>query len=144
MIRTRIYIKRYDWLVTCYIAVTHYATEDILEDLRSIGCRGKNYQDAEAKLRKGEVNAGMTYTSYRNMESVMVTSIADSAAEQMNTITHEIAHVCAHIAYAMDIDMASEEYAYMVGDVSMAIFPKVNHLLCERCRKNNHNCGDSK
>ena len=138
MIRTTIFIEKYDWVVQCFISVTHYAADDIVDTIEGIGCTGKTLRDAERKLRAGEINAGLTYTSYRDRHSVMVTSLADSAAEQFNTTTHEIAHVCAHIANVVGIDPASEEFAYLVGDLSMAIFPKIRKLLCDCCRKKRH------
>lgn len=135
MIKAKIYVERYDWVVECYISVTHYACAEILASMKAIGCNGKTLQQAGRKLSSGEVNGGLTYTSNRARRSVMVTSLADSAAQQFNTITHEIAHVCAHIASREGIDPASEEFAYLVGDFSMEIFPKVKGLLCECCRK---------
>ena len=135
MIRTNIYLERYDWMVRCYIAVTHYACDDILATIRRMGCRGKIYDDAKNNLCNGAINSGLTYTSFRKRESVMVTAIADSAKEQYNTLSHEIAHVCAHIAEGVGIDPSSEEYAYLVGDFSMALFPKVKRLLCDCCRQ---------
>jgi hypothetical protein len=134
MIRANIYIKKYDWVVHCFISVTHYANDEILANLMRIGCRGGVYADAKEKLNRGEINGGLTYTSYRTKQSVMVTSLAESAEEQFNTITHEVAHVCAHIAQECDIPFESEEFAYLVGDFSMALFPKVKDLLCECCR----------
>ncbi len=135
MIRAKIYVERYDWVVDVYVSVTHYATEEILANLRLIGCRGVTYGKARRKLMSGELNGGLTYTNHRARRSVMVTSLAESAAEQFNTITHEIAHVCAHIASSEAINPASEDFAYLVGDFSMEIFPKVKGLLCECCRK---------
>lgn len=134
MIRAKIYIEEYDWEVFCYISVTHYATSEILANLRRIGCRGDTYLSAKEKLNRGEINGGLTYSSYRTKQTVMVTSIADSAAEQLNTITHEIAHVCAHISQWCGIDFEGEEFAYLVGDFSMCLFPKVKHLLCDCCK----------
>lgn len=135
MIKVNLYIDRYDWVVNCYISVTHYACEEILANLRRIECRGNVYLDAKEKLYSGELNGGLTYSSYRTRQSVMVTSIAESAKEQFNTITHEIAHVCAHIAEEIGISLASEEFAYLVGDLSMMLFPKIKGLLCDCCRK---------
>lgn len=135
MIRAKIYVERYEWVVDCYISVTHYACAEILESMRDIGCDGSTLRRAGRKLSSGEINGGLTYTNHRARRSVMVTSLADSAKQQFNTITHEIAHVCAHIASSEGIDMASEEFAYLVGDFSMMLFPKVKGLLCECCRK---------
>ena len=135
MIRATIYIEQCDWVVDCYISVTHYACKEILANLRRIGCRGRVYINAKQKLNRGALNGGLTYTSYKDRHSVMVTSLAKSVKEQFNTITHEIAHVCAHIAEGVGINPASEEFAYLVGDFSMMLFPKIKGLLCECCRK---------
>ena len=134
MIKKRIYIQKYDWLVSCYIAVSHYDTDDILLDLWRIGCDEGNMYRAEEKLRENALNSGLTYTSNRNRESVMVTALSSDASEQFNTLTHEVCHVCAHIAREEDIDVHSEEFAYLVGDFSMALFPFVKSLLCDCCR----------
>lgn len=139
MIRAKIYVERYDWVVDVYVSVTHYACAEILANMRAIGCDGATLRRAGRKLSSGEINGGLTYTNHRARRSVMVTSLAESAAQQFNTITHEIAHVCAHIASAEGIDMASEKFAYLVGDFSMMLFPKVKRLLCECCKKKNFN-----
>ena len=135
MIRAKIYVERYEWVVECFISVTHYACAEILASMRAIGCDGATLSRAGRKLSSGEINGGLTYTNHRARRSVMVTSLADSAKQQFNTITHEIAHVCAHIASSEGINPASEEFAYLVGDFSMELFPKVKGLLCECCRK---------
>lgn len=134
MIKTKLYIEKYDWVVTAYVAVTHYETDQILFDLRRIGCSGDTYDKAEGKLRENEINSGLTYSSKTDRESVMVTALSSSTKQQFNTICHEICHVCAHIASVENIDTTSEEFAYLVGDLSMDIFPDIKHLLCNGCR----------
>lgn len=135
MKRAKIYIDKYDWLVTAYIAITHYEADQILCDLRSIGCYGDTFLVADKKLNENELDSGLTYSSYKDRESVMVTALASSTKQQFNTITHEICHVCAHIAKEVGIDVYSEEFAYLVGDFSMELFPYIKNLLCNCCRK---------
>lgn len=134
MIKTRIYIDKYDWWVNCYIAVTHYDIEDIIRLLWHLGCDGATFNKAKRNLRENNINTGLTYSSFKDRESVMVTSLCNDAKEQFNTICHEIVHVCVHISNASYVDKNSEEFAYMVGDLSMVLYPKIKNLLCECCR----------
>lgn len=134
MIKCSAYIEKYDWWVYCFIAVSHYDVDEILACLSAIGCDGYTMLDAEMKLRENELNSGLTYSSRVNRASVMVTAIADSAEQQFNTFIHEICHVGCHIANASYIDKNTEEFAYLLGDFSMSLFPKVKGLLCDCCR----------
>lgn len=134
MIKCSVYIDKYDWWVYCFIAVSHYDVNEILACLTACGCDSYTLFDADEKLRENALNSGLTYSSYSNRASVLVTAIADSAEEQFNTFTHEICHVCCHIANASYINKNDEEFAYLTGDLSMALFPKVKHLLCDCCR----------
>lgn len=134
MIKLRVHIKKYDWTVNCYIAVTHYNSDEIVLQLWNLGCDGETLLKAEHSLRENKLNTGLTYSSTVYRESIMVTSIAKDSAEQFNTLTHEIAHVCVHIANASYINKNSENFAYLIGDLSMALFPRIKHLLCDCCR----------
>jgi len=136
MVKVHIILDNYDWDVYCYFAVTHYDVDDIMEHLWDIGCDGKFAYRAYKNLSENKLNSGLTYSSPVKRTSVIVTAITDSADEFFNSLTHEVSHCACHIANTMYINKDAEEFAYLIGDLNMAVFPHVKHLLCDCCRKN--------
>jgi hypothetical protein len=135
MIRQRIVLPRYGgWKIQAYYAVSTYYIDEIMEQLWDIGIDAKNAKDAWENLSDEKLNTGLCYSNYSKRKTVIVVALTSSAAEALNSITHEIAHCCVHISSAFNIDYRSEEFAYLVGDVSMAAYPAVKDLLCDCCR----------
>lgn len=140
MIRQKIKLEKYNWDVYVYCAVTTYYIDEILEHLWEIGIDGDSARRAYESMSKGDLDSGLCYSNYGKRKTVIVVAKTSSSAEFLNSLTHEASHACIHIATASYVDLKSEEYAYMVGDLCMAIYPKVKHLLCNCCRtkKENH------
>ena len=40
-----------------------------------------------------------------------------------------------HISGTSDIDVFSEEFEYLTGEIGQSMFPYAKHFLCEHCRK---------
>ena len=135
MIRQRIYLDKYDWLVYAYYSVGHYYTQEIISRLVRIGCNGKNLARAYANLSAGELDTGLTYSSGEKRTSVMVISNTSSAEEFFNSLLHEMRHLEEHICEASGIEPYGEPVAYLVGDLAREIYPTVGKLLCNCCRK---------
>jgi broad-specificity NMP kinase len=134
MIRQRIYIEEYDILVHAYYAVTQYYTEEILDRLYEIGCRGYNLEKAENNISANKLDTGLTYYSARYREAVMVIGLTSSAAELFNSLMHELSHLTAFIAKDENLSFTGERIAYLEGELARDIFPKIQHLLCDCCR----------
>ena len=64
MIRQKFRLKEYDWSVQVYYAVDCYYTDEIMEALYSIGCRGKNLSVAFNNLSSCKLDTGLTYSNY--------------------------------------------------------------------------------
>lgn len=131
MICKDIYIEKYDWSVYCYFAVDDYYTHEILIMLRSIGCSRRIYDKVSKKLYKGDKNAGFTYSNKTTRETLLVVGLATSSAEYVNSITHELRHLCDDIASVLDISSNGEEVAYLTGDVSSALADIISMFVCE-------------
>lgn len=134
MIRQRIYIEEYDILVHAYYAVTQYYTEEILDRLYEIGCRGHKLVKAEENISANKLDTGLTYYSSRYREAVLVIGLTSSAAELFNSLMHELSHLTAFIAKDEDLSFTGERIAYLEGELARDIFPKIQHLLCDCCR----------
>ncbi|MBQ0074652.1 MAG: hypothetical protein KBT34_10705 [Prevotella sp.] len=134
MIRAKIYLPKYDWVIHAYIAVHEYYTYEILDKMRVLGAEPHYLQKAHANLVSGQLNNGLTYSNPDLRETVLVTELTSSAAEFFDTIVHEIRHLQQHIANECGLDENSEEVCYLCGDIAYRLFPYCRKLLCEHCR----------
>ena len=138
MIRQDIYLRRYRWHVVVYYAVTRMYCDEIMDDLRSIGCRGKNLRVAYNNLSEGKVDTGLTYSNYDRRETVMVIASTSTPAQFLNSYDHERKHLEAHIADAYGLDPWGEEVAYLCGEIGQLLYPISQRFMCE-CRKSKNN-----
>lgn len=136
MICQRIFLEQYDIIIHAYYATTQYYTDEILERLYDIGCRGRNLRRAEKNLSSGVLNTGLTYYSPLNREAVMVIALTNSSAEFFNSLMHELSHLTAYIAKDYNLSFTGEDIAYLEGDLAREIYPVVQGLLCDCCRNN--------
>ncbi len=135
MIVQDIYLPHYDWHCKIFYSVTTYWKEDILRDLKRIGCEGKKYRTAKRNLGLGKLNTGLTYSNMDMRESIMVIARTSSAAEFAHSYDHEKGHLAKHIALAFDIDPFGEELQYLSGDIAKKMFPVAKTFMCDCCRK---------
>ena len=135
MIRQEIYLKKYDWRVRIYYAVTTYWAGRILSDMERIGCRSVELAKAWRNLRSGDLNTGLTYSNYQTGETVMVISLTSSPEEFLNSWEHEKKHLARHIEQAYGIDPFGEEAAYLEGTIAQKMFPVARKFICEHCRE---------
>ena len=134
MIRAKIYLPQYDWVIYAYIAVHEYYTYEILDKMRQIGADRKELGSAYRNLMDGHLDGGLTKSNPDTRETVWVTELTSSAGEFFNTIVHEIRHLQQHIANVWGLDQNSEEVCYLCGDIAYRLFPYCKKLLCEHCR----------
>lgn len=128
-------MPRWDWTIYAYISLGHYHVQEIIGRLVSLGCEGRNLSRAYHNLSAGELNTGLTYSNMEKRASVMVVSHASSAEEFFNSLLHEMRHLEEHISVADEIEPYGEDVAYLIGDLSQAIYPLIKHFLCDCCRK---------
>ena len=135
MIRQDFYIDEYGWHVRIYYAVTTYWAGRILSDMERIGCRSVELAKAWRNLRLGDLNTGITYSNFREGETVMVISRTSSPEEFLNSWEHEKKHLARHIEQAYGIDPFGEEAAYLEGTIAQRMFPVARKFICEHCRE---------
>ena len=130
MIIRDIYIEKYRWHVHCYFAVDKYYTEEILDVLETLGCSDAVYNRVADKMERNEKNAGFTYSNKLKHETLMVIGRASSTAEYVNSISHELRHLCDDIASVVGIHDSGEEVAYLTGDIASQIADVIEVLVC--------------
>ena len=137
MITKRLSIDKYGWEVNCYLAVDAYYAEEILADLEYLGCGEDIYAKAKRNLYRGEMDSGFTYSNKRIGKSVLVVGKTSSREEEINSIAHELRHLCDDIASAYGLSLSGEDVAYLTGDVAMMLAEDICTLACEcECCKN--------
>lgn len=130
MIKQDIRLEKYDWHIVIYYEVTSVWKDQIMDDVMSIGIKGKDAKTARAITKSGELNTGFTFSNLNEKETVVVVCNGSNAAQFFNSLIHELFHVVQHICDANKIDSFGEESAYLMGDLSCEVYPKVKHLLC--------------
>ena len=133
MIRAKIYISKYDWLVHCFFAVDRYYVRRILSVLDRIGCPDSIYERAASHLRSGRLDTGMTYSNTDKRASLLVVGLASCPEEYDNSIAHELRHLEDGIAKASGMSLSGEDVAYLAGDIRYAIHDITSALTCN-CR----------
>ncbi len=131
MIRQRIYVERYDWLVYCYFDCRADDADVILRILDEIGINDEQYARARSSLHRSVVNSGMTFSNIGKSVSVVVISHTSSPEQTLNTFSHELRHLADDIGLVNGIAVRGEEIAYLTGDIAMALASRLLEHVCE-------------
>lgn len=121
----------YDWGAVIYYDSTVRDIPDILQTMDAIGCSTELLQRAEANLKGGALNRGVTYSDPWLRMSVVVIGKASSSRQFFNSYDHEKNHLAEHIATYNGIDEKSEEMAYLRGYIAQKTYGVASKLLCE-------------
>ena len=84
-------------------------------------------------LKADRLNEGFCYSEPSLRRTVLGIGAASSGPEVMNTIVHEIFHICQHISEEDGIDPYGEKIAYLAGDISREVSDIVCELSCPHC-----------
>lgn len=129
MIIQDIYLEDWDWHVTVYYAVDTYYIEDILDEVKALGGSTHTILNTKELISKW-YNVGLTYSNLENKHSVLLIGISTCPAQFQNTFDHEKGHLAMHIAESYNIDLYSEEYQYLIGEIGEAMYPVAKTFLC--------------
>lgn len=135
MIRQSFTIDGYAWHVEVWYAVDRYYTAAIMNSLVCAGCSGRKLHEAYGNLSSGKLNTGLTYSDFGRRMTVMVIALPSCAAEFENSLNHELKHLVSHIEQTDGIDPWGEQAAYLMGDISMKMYPVARMFLCGGCRR---------
>lgn len=73
-------------------------TEEIMLCVRRTGGNSRVIDRIRRKMYAGRYNEGFTYSNRMCNESVMCIGMASSSRQLINTLAHEIRHLCDNIA----------------------------------------------
>lgn len=82
----------------------------------------------------GYLNEGFTFSEPRLRRSVAAIGKTSSGPEFLNSTVHEITHIAQHISSEDGLELESEDFAYLVGDITAMVSDIVCELSCPHCR----------
>lgn len=126
-------IPKYRWHVVCFVAVSHYNHNEIIDSLLDIYASDNVIEMASRNIMAKKLDTGFTYSNRRKRCSVMVIGLASSAKEEMNSIVHEIRHLVDDISSTCNLVPCGEDVAYLSGDLAMIMYEKTKNLFCCKC-----------
>ena len=107
--------------------------ESILDALLGADAPDSIIQHVSENVLAGEWDEGFTFSNPSLRRTVFAASEATSGPEMMDTVVHEIIHICQHIALEDGINPFSEKFAYLGGDISRTVSDVVCVLSCPHC-----------
>lgn len=131
MTKEILFLPRYGWRVELFADFECEDTDAVLCALEDIDCSEENMRTAMFHLWQCEKNTGLTYTSIPYRTSVAVIYKTTSRKEFVNTLSHEVAHICAHITKSFIIRLTEEEFCEMVGDLMAETTGILLETLCD-------------
>lgn len=129
MVRQFLYLDEWDWEIIVYYDAGIYNAEEILWNLRRLGCSNDSLERAEGNLGGPMLDTGLTYTNNLVRSSVIVISESSCPEEFWSTLDHEKGHVSKHIAEALGIDCNGEEIQYLSGEIARKMYPVARHFI---------------
>lgn len=128
-------IKRYDWKLRIFYAVTCYHTNEILKSLNDIRCPKNIIERIKGNLNKCDMDTGFTYSNKDLRMSIIVIGITSSPVEFINSFEHEIRHLVDDIAHTCGLEIAGEDVAYLTGDINSALWDDIHNFICCKCHE---------
>lgn len=122
MIQQNIRLREIGWNLRIYYNPCSNQSDIILEDLRSIGCRGQNYANAVILLESNAMNVGLIYSNKDKRETIIVIGKSSNVAEFINTLSHELNHFIEHVLETLDVNRGTEDEAYFTGELYETIY----------------------
>lgn len=131
--RCRYPLMRGRWFVTVWYEATLMDADEIVDDLVMAGCYGEDLKECKEALWSGEKNIGLTYANAKMHMAVVVIGEATNEMEYANTISHEVGHLAVFLADESGIDKKSEEFCYLIGDITQSMWIDAHKLICPSC-----------
>lgn len=129
MIIQNIYFDTWDWFVKIFYNVD--LIWFVIEELEAIGA-SKEFQNKAIENLCIEDN-GLIYSDIKHRCSIIALTPASNSVEFQNTLDHEKSHLAIHIANTSNINLNSEQFNYLFGDIGEKIYPVAKLFLCEDC-----------
>lgn len=126
-------IRIHDWTILFLFSFDADDMERIYDALLWVDAPDSIISHVSENVYAGRLNEGFTYSEPSLRRTVFATGIAENGPEVLDSVVHEIIHICQHIAMEDDIDPFGEPFAYLGGHISREISDIVCELSCPHC-----------
>ncbi len=130
MVIQSIYLDMYDWFIKIFYNVD--LIWFVLDELEAMGASNKFQKEAIKNLCIED--NGLIYSDIKHRCSIIALTPASSTSEFQNTLDHEKSHLAVHIAKSLNIDINSEEFNYLFGEIGEKMYKTAKLFLCEDCK----------
>lgn len=131
--KTRVIHIRH-WSIVFLFSFDTYDEGTVLDSLLWADAPASIDSKVSDVVSAGYLDNGFTFSNPDIRRSVVGVSKSSSGPEFLNTTIHEITHIAQHIANEDGIDPYSEEFAYLIGDITREISDIVCKMSCPNCR----------
>ena len=127
----RIRIK--DWTIRFLFSFDKYDKAQVLGSLFWADAPNSIVSQVSENIQAGRLNEGFCYSNPELRRTVLGTGIAESGPEVLDSMVHEIIHICQHVALQDGMDPLGEPFAYLGGDIARSVSDIVCELSCPHC-----------
>lgn len=128
-------VKIHNWTIRFFFSFGKSDKAALLDALFGAEAPNSIIRRIMENMNAGHLNEGFCYSNPSLRCTVLGTGLAESGPEILDTMVHEIIHICQHIALEDGMDPYGEEMAYLGGHISREISDIVCELSCPRCHK---------
>lgn len=133
----KMYVLPYiGWRIIVWFGTDCYDADNVGTDLIKCGARGNAYKELMSALWEKNSNQGITFVNERSKMALVAIGKASDSSEYANTIAHEIGHLSVMLADAEGINLRSENFTYLIGDLTQMIWKDSHKLTCPKCSCN--------
>jgi len=122
-----------DWTIEFYFSFDIYDKERILDALVWADAPDSLISKVSKNIMAGRLNEGFCYSNPFLRRTVLGTGIAESGPEVLDSMVHEIIHICQHVAEEDKMNPFGEGFAYLGGDIARSVSDVVCMLSCPHC-----------
>lgn len=126
-------VRIHDWTILFLFSFDATDMERIYDALLWVDAPDSIISRVSENVYAGRLNEGFTYSEPSLRRTVFATGIAENGPEVLDSVVHEIIHICQHIAIEEGMDPFGEPFAYLGGHISREISDIVCELSCPHC-----------
>lgn len=123
-----------DWTADFLFVTGRNDYEGVLACLLDLGAT-KQIVELTAELMDSGPDTGFTFSNTERRSSLSWVGPQTRGAEWVNTTVHEIVHIAQAIAAADGTEPLTEDFAYLVGDITQGVADILCRLACDHCRE---------
>ena len=128
-------VRIHDWTIRFLFSFDKHDKAQVLGSLFWADAPNSIVSQVSRNIEAGRLNEGFCYSAPSLRRTVLGVGAASSGPEVLDSIVHEIIHICQHISLEDGIDPYGEGFSYLGGDIAREVSDIVCKLSCPKCHK---------